>query len=648
MKDAKEYYYNRLHFGYFDLKKYLKHLTPNEQAYVISKYGRTMRYEDIMEKFNLNLFQLNIIRHSAELKMTLLLAKQLLPYQQLEVEQIKKAIYPEITEEEYDNYVWDVNEDLTKAYYSGCFDKEYKKSNKGPVDQKEELVSTKENEDITEVRQDRRRKVIEITEVEKQKVIDHFKYFTPLQQMCLIYSYQLFGEDNLTLIGIASKFNCSMSNVSQLKKKALDIVNKYILTNSKEAEKYFANLESKGKVYDVVRENNDIPHTVATNEEKIAEQEDGSSVEQEKDISTNNRDERHEKIVQHLKHFTKAEQICLVYGLGLFGVEKGGEKAIAKHFKKGFNVKEVFLRTMRKMRLILKPIKEMNATEYAMYQQLLENNYKVLDKTFFNPTKVETKKFTTDIKEKQIAEKPNHLANLITKDINLLSYFPHHIQYVLLSISGLYGEKIPQVELSKKLNYSPQQISKFKSDGIKNLEILHKNQTPELFIGNETDIYNSLIKHNYSVLTEEEFKEFDKTFTKSVKEKVKEDKQKAKNKNMLALPEHFDIADLIHFGIKEQVIMYLVFGLEETKPYSLVKVQEAVKMGPKGLRDTITQTLETCKILHTPYEELDDEQKKIYNEVVNKHYLQITKENLYDWIPNKNSEIYFEEKGYNV
>ena len=113
----------------------------------------------------------------------------------------------------------------------------------------------------------------------------------------------------------------------------------------------------------------------------------------------------------------------------------------------------------------------------------------------------------------------------------------------------------------------------------------------------------------------------------------------------LVLPDYFDINDLVHFPIKKQMLMYLVFGLEGMKSYSYVKVSEAVKVGYSKLRINIDSILNQIKLLHTPIDKLSEEEKEIRENLLNYTYEKVTKDNLFELLPNKASEVYFEEKG---
>lgn len=639
---------SKLNIGYFDLKKYLKYLTPNEQAFIISEYGRNMSYEKIMEKFNLNLFEFNIIKNTAQLKMTMLMARNLLPYQAREVEEIKKVVYPELTEEEYDCYIWDENEDLTKDYYAGKFDKELK-GNRGKSKMdfgtKEVKEQTTETEITTgtkeiEVKIDKRRKPIQINEESKQKIIEHLKYFKPIEQLTLIYTYMLFGEDNLTTIGIAARFNLTLGRISQIKKSVTDKVDKYVLNNN--GEEYFKNLESKGNVYKPLTQDNylDFDQKLDVSKEKSFVKEEikeelAQPIKQKEQETVEDRQD----IIDILKYFTKAEQICLVYGYGLFGVKKGDKVAMTKHFRKDFDINSVFTKTVRKKRLLSKPIENMNEQEYFLYQQIISNEYEVNGESFYN----KNNKSLENGKNKVIKNVDN--TNTLLQDKNKLTYLPLKIQYVILANYGFYGDKLTLTQIAKNLGYGQLQVGRYKSYGEMCLKLL--NTDPKNMNNEEIDQYNDLLKSNYGVLTKEEYVKFPETFERKVKDSnAPKDQTKDKRKSRKnVLPEYFEIDDLIHFQPKFQVMMYLVYGLEGVKQYALLKVAEAINCNYNTLSKSIASILEEIKILHTPYEELDDEKKKTYDSLINKRYLQITKHNLYEYMPNKNSEIYFEEKG---
>lgn len=792
MNNFTKNYYEKLYFGFFEIKNNLKYLTPNEQAYILAKYGKNMRYEDVMKKFDLDLIQLNIVRHSAELKMSLLIAKDLLPYQLKEVQRIKGITYPELAETEYDNYVWDVNEDLTNSYFTGKFAVD-NKSNKETND-----IKVEENTEVKPIVSykhfDGRKKKTKVSEDEKQKIINHLKYFSPIQQLCLIHAYKLFGEDSLTAIGIAAKYNCGLKNIAYHKTRAYKVVNTYILQNTNESKEFFDELEKGGKVFESLTKDNYLtfePYNVgkgkdglqntSLNEDKVITKpidriseeqkiidklkyfstvkqlaliayyklfgEDGFNFsdiakrigcdpafvskhkksaiklveeyiltdnpvsteyfnyldeikatytpltkdtylnitkddleferhgkkkefkpksnneeevksvpkieqadqirEEKKEIvpevvvkkaneesakEVEETEENHQNILDILKYFTKAEQACLVYGYGLFGVKKG-TKGLAKHFGKGYDIKQLINRTILKKRLLTKPLSKMTEAEFFKYQQIIDTVYEVNDESFYCA------------KQNKSTAQVNEIYDLISKDISMLAHLPQKIQYILLATYGYYGKKISLNEIAKNLGYTQPKISVYKSYGNMCVKLLYANR--ESLSAEEIKKLDELLRETHGILSKEDFEKFPDNFSiNKESEQINElDASKYNRGKRFEMPEFFKPEFLKYFPVREQVVFYLLYGIDGVKNYSLSKIAEAVASTPQTLKLYINECLAKMKIITSSYEELSDEEKKIYNSTKKIEYLEITKDNVFNFIKNKNSLIYYTEKG---
>ena len=644
-----DYNYNRLHFGYFYLRKYLKYLTPNEQAYIISKHGRDMRYESIMNKFNLNLFQLNIIKHSAELKMTLLITKKLLPWQEKEVEKIKSVVYPELTEEEYDDYIWDENEDLTEAYFSGAYSNEVKQATETKPDVKvesKEFKQTTETKPNVEVgskevepakektvskKRTSRKGVISVSEDDKLKIIQNLKYFSPVKQLCLITGYELFGESYLSLADIAVKFDLTPGRISQIKKSVIEDVNKYIFGDD-------VNDVSKLKTYEPFTRESYLSF-FNLQQEKKAELEQ-SSVENVSQTKVESSEEEIRKdILDIMKYFSKAEQICLVYGYGLFGVKRGDKKQLKKHFRDDYDFNSIFKKVVFKKRILTKPVDKMTAGEFAAYQQITSTTHDVLDKEYF----AKKSEKNSNKKENEQQKKSLIKADILKRDLNKLRYLMPKMQYVLLANLGVYGKKLTLKEIATNLDYTPGQVGRYKAYADMCMSLLDKDK--ELFTEEEKDTYNEIITNTYPIMTEEEFLNFPNTFVKNKKKKeenITEEKEtRTRYGGRLVAPDYLKLDYLQYFPVKEQVIMYLIFGLEDKQKFAMAKVAEAVNVQTNTIRRYIDEILGKMKILSSNYDELNYADRRIYDSLINKNYYKITYENLFDYIPNKNSEIYF-------
>ena len=369
-----------------------------------------------------------------------------------------------------------------------------------------------------------------------------------------------------------------------------------------------------------------------------------------KDVEKNspNEESKQQEIIDILKYFSRAEQICLAYGYGLFGVKKGDVRALKRYFKHNFDLKEFFIKTCKKKRLLTKPKESMTSLERAKYDLLISKEYKVLSESFFAG---ESKVTNVSQKESEHKEKENKRADdksliksiLLSKNIEKLTHIEPKIQYVLLAQYGVYGDVISLKDIGLSLGYAMSSINSYRKCGERYLKLLMSN--PETLSEEEKEEYNNLIKNNYGVLSKEEFVTFFKTFKRKTSDNSNISFKQDGRRKTLVLPDYFDINDLVHFPIKKQMLMYLVFGLEGMKSYSYVKVSEAVKVGYSKLRINIDSILNQIKLLHTPIDKLSEEEKEIRENLLNYTYEKVTKDNLFELLPNKASEVYFEEKG---